>query len=177
MTRCAHWSEATLKPRPTRELQFVDVAELLHNEALRLLVQQEDELTALRTRAVAILSAAGLVNGLFGVKFAGKHHFTTGQVVSIRVAVVSFGVMAACVIAIEWPREFRLAESLGQWLTALDAGEKRRPIDYLYHFARQYTEFREYNRPKIDALYRLFTASCVLLGAQVLCWGLSAALT
>jgi hypothetical protein len=151
-------------------------AQLVHAEALRLLEQQEAELVGIRGRAVAILSAAGLVNGLFGVKLVGKHHYTAGQLASIWIAVVAFGLMAACVIVIEWPRKFRFAEYLGDWLLAIEEGQARPPIGFWFHFARQFYDFREYNRPKINRLYQLFTASCVLLGLQVICWGLSVAL-
>lgn len=153
----------------------METAELVHAEALRLLQEQVAELDTIRARSVAILSAAGLVNGLFGVKVAGGHH-STGQPVCIWIALVMFASMAGLVIAIELPRDFAFAERLDNWIAAIGSGERREPREYLWHFSRRYAAMREENKTKISQLYNLFAASCILLGAQVLSWGISVVL-
>ena len=80
---------------------------MLWAQAQQQLSQQNSELDALRTRAVAMLSVATLVAGLFGTRLPTSH-VSARTVAAVTAALVLFALSAVLAIMVAAPRK--------QWL-------------------------------------------------------------
>lgn len=145
---------------------------IIWDEAKRLLVRQEANLDGLRTRALALLSAGGLIAGLFAAASAG--HKIVCWHAGFRVAAVAlFGVSTVLALWIQWPRSWGFSRSLKDDLTAIAAGKPADTDEVYFNFAQDADDARACNEAKIKWLTRALTGICLTLGLQVVCWVLA----
>jgi hypothetical protein len=146
-----------------------EAADLLLEQAKLQLDQQNTDLSSLRVRAVALLSVASLVAGLFGPHLPGKTASTWVLiVVSVTLVLFACNVILALLIAApkkRWLFTFRL----DQMFDRIDDGTLI-PVDVTYNLARWAEEARGWNRSKLNRLYLLFAWMCILTGLQVIAW-------
>jgi len=142
---------------------------MLWDEAQRQLVRQEAALDTLRTQAVAVLSVASIVAGLFGSRVA-----TSGLVPGAQAAVVAafifFGLTALLAVVILWPREWTFAHGLTEPLTRVSKGVPVDPEALSYTWAKLFDGWYVTNQTKIDRLTCCFSWACALSGLQVIAW-------
>lgn len=146
--------------------------ELVFHEARRMLDAQREDLRDVRARAARLFAAAGVINGLFGIRSLGAAPATL-RIALVVAALAGFIAMAVLVVVIELPRKVTFDEQLGAWIDAVLADEGRRPLDFYAHFAKQYNGFRYANKKVINGKFTMLTAICILLAVQVACWALS----
>ncbi len=153
----------------------MDLADLAWEEARRLLVRQEADLDTLHTRSLAVLSAAAITGGLFAGGLGG--HRNSPQLVFLVLALVCFAATAFAVVFIQWPRKWDFAhDELPSFFTEIsEKGRLAKAVNFSYNMAVGFDGFRRSNQGKIERLYKVFTTACILLGAQVVFWGLTVA--
>jgi hypothetical protein len=134
--------------------------------------QQSADLDALRNRAAALLSVAAVVGGLFGSRLSH------GRLSDLRSdaligALVLFGAGVLLAVAIAWPRRawafaFDLAGLIGE-VSAGTASVGEVSIS----LSSVATSSLEANARKLQLLYWLFSALCLVVGLQVVAWALA----
>jgi hypothetical protein len=144
---------------------------MLWEEARRQLVRQESVLDTLRTQAVAVLSVASIVAGLFGSRVPASP--VPGAEAAVVSALVLFGVTAVLAIVIIRPWEWVFSHGLDGDLATVDRGELLRVDDLSYSWAEAFEAWRASNQTKINRLMGCFSWACALTGAQVIAWGLA----
>ena len=161
-------------PQEPADPALAGTANLIYEEARRQIVRQEANLDGMRARATTLLSASGLVNSLFGV------HVDLSKAPDWRLALYAFALfafalMTATTIWIVWPRTWRFREDAEDWLADLKAGKTHgmRPFDYYSNLAHAFDSALGQNKTKIDGLTKGYAACCLLLGLDVVAWGLS----
>jgi hypothetical protein len=150
-----------------------DAAALLWEQAKAQLADQKADVDALRTRAVALLSVASLVAGLFGAQLPHNHTAARTVIASIA-ALALFGVTVVLVLLIAAPKQNWLFPfKLGELLKKVDEGEAS-PGDVTRNLAAWAEISRTKNRGKLNAMYALFGVTCLLVGLQVVAWAIAA---
>ncbi|MGD0320090.1 MAG: hypothetical protein ABSC00_00555 [Acidimicrobiales bacterium] len=151
-----------------------DSAALLWDESRRQITSQAAELDTLRTRAVAILSVASLVAGLFGGRIVATDHHPGYVTGAIAVALVLFALSVLASIAVLTPRKdkWEFAQYLRSYFVDLKAGDLA-PVDITANLAKDFERSRINNKLILDNLYGWFTLACVLVGLQVVAWGIA----
>ena len=151
-----------------------DSAAVLWAEAQRQMTRQEADLDAVRNRAVALLSVSSVVAALFGSHIATGHLSTRGTAGTI-VALVAFGLGALVALVILTPKRdaWEFTENLRQYFARLDDGSLT-PVTVTSNLAEHFEGYRKNNQAKIERLYRFLIAACVLVGIQVIAWGVAA---
>jgi hypothetical protein len=161
----------------TREYGTVDdlnaeAAALISEQARQQLNQQNDDLDVLRTRAVAMLSVAALVAGLFGARLPGGHANarTVGFVI---VALVLFAASVVLAVIVAAPRRnWEFTFRLGALLERVDAG-KAVPADVTRNLAAWSETARLNNAQRMEHLHNMFRVVCFLVGFQVVAWAIA----
>lgn len=154
------------------EADLTAAAGALWAQAKDELAQQVSELDTLRTRAVALLSVAALVGGLFGSRLPHGHQ-SVPRIAALVTALALFsaGVLLAVIIALPrraWQFGFDLTD-----LTHRVAAGTVGLGDVNISLAAQATTSLDVNSAKLRSLYQLFAALCVLVGLQVVAWALA----
>jgi hypothetical protein len=150
-----------------------EAAGLLWEQAKAQLAAQKADADSLRTRAVALLSVASLVAGLFGSRLPHDHAAPRTVIASIA-ALALFGASIVLVLLIAAPKQnwyftFRLDELFKE----VDEG-KASPGNVTRNLAVWAEDFRRKNLDKLDTMYLLFGGTCVLVGLQVVAWAIAA---
>jgi hypothetical protein len=160
------------RPSGSSALRPAHRLELLWDEARRQLVRQEAALDTLRTQAVAVLSVASIVAGLFG------SHVPTSNLAPNRAAEVVasfafFGVTEILAIIVLWPRTWNFAHGIAGPLGDVENGTSVNSDDVLYTWTKHFEAWRATNQRKLDCLMTCFAWACALAGLQVIAWGLA----
>jgi hypothetical protein len=143
---------------------------VLLEEMRRQIDEQQSALSALRSRALAILSVGALVASLFGPHVVPGHH--NGRADAIDIALLAFGLSTLCAGWITLPhRNWAFSENLGKYLGYITDGMAVSPDYVSFQLARYSEVSRKKNAAKLARLHNWFTAACLLLGIQVMAWG------
>jgi len=153
---------------------LADSAAVLWEEARRQVSSQVDEVDVLRNRSVAILSIASLVAGLFGGRIVTTHHHPAYVTAAIAGALVCFGLSVIAIIVVLAPRKkkWKFSENLSSYFDDLNRGDLR-PLDVTGMLAQHSEVSRQANQTVLDGIYPWFTVACVLVGIQVVAWGVA----
>jgi hypothetical protein len=151
---------------------LTDAAAVLWAQAKDDLARQASDLDSLRTRAVALLSVAALVGGLFGSRLPHGHQPAL-RVAALVGALVLFsvGVFLAVLIAMprrDWEFDFELGDLACQ-VSAGTAGLGEVNISLAVQAAASW----DMNARRLRGLYWLFSGLCVATGLQVIAWALA----
>jgi hypothetical protein len=150
-----------------------DASAILWTEAQRQITRQEADLTALRNRAIAMLSVSSLVAALFGSHIATVHLSTRATAATI-VALVAFGLGTLISLDIVTPRRaWVFTDDPQQYFDLLSAGTLN-PVTVTSNLAEHFEEYRAQNQQKINQLYNYLIVVCVLIAIQVIAWGVAA---
>lgn len=157
---------------PSRPADLSDSAALLWAQAQQQLSQQNADLDALRTRAIAMLSVATLVAGLFGTRLPDVHP-SPRAVIAVTAALALFAASVVLAILVAAPRKgwlftFKLDALLG----LVDDG-RAAPMDVTRNLATWAEDARSENTGKLDGMYGMFRWVCVLVGLQVVAWAIA----
>ena len=159
-------------PEDTERVSANSPAEvMLWEEARRQLVRQESVLGTLRTQAVAMLSVASIVAGLFGSRVPTSP--VPGAEAAVVAALVLFGITAVLAIVIIRPWDWVFSHGLDDDIRTVERGELLKVGDLSYSWAKDFEAWRASNQTKINRLTTCFSWACVLTGAQVIAWGLA----
>jgi hypothetical protein len=151
---------------------LTEAAAVLWAQARDEIAQQVSELDTLRTRAVALMSVAALVGGLFGSRIPHGHQRAT-QVGALVAALILFsaGVVLAVIIALP-RRDWEFGFDLTDLAHRVEAGTATLGTVNI-SLAAQATMSWNTNAAKLQRLYGLFAGLCVLVGLQVIAWALA----
>lgn len=152
--------------------EVAEAAQLLWSEAQRQISRQESDIDTLRTRAVAVLSVAALVAGLFGSHISTAPHRHTWVGWAVAAALVLFAASVVCAVVVMMPRGWTFGESLTEYVARVRAGNLV-PIDVTTNMAEHVQEWHDSNQVTLNGLYTWFGVTCVLVGLQVLAWGVA----
>jgi hypothetical protein len=153
--------------------QWEAAAALLWAQAQQQLSQQNSELDALRTRAVAMLSVAALVAGLFGTRLPTGSHVSARTVAAVTAALVLFAASAVLAIMVAAPRNrWLFTFGLDPLLERVEAGSIQ-PGDVTVSLAGRAEENRRSNNAKLKPMYTMFGWICALVGLQVVAWAVA----
>lgn len=149
-----------------------DSAALLWEQAERQLSQQNADLDALRTRAVALLSVAALVAGLFGSRLPHGHP-AARTVIAVIVALALFAGSVILAILVAAPRKnWLFTFTLDKLLDRVEAGSAI-PGDITLSLAARAEQNRLGNRVKLEPMYAMLGWVCALVGLQVVAWAVA----
>ena len=137
-----------------------------------MLERQERTLDTLRTQAVALLSAASIVAGLFGGRLLSQNVGTRGDV-AVTLALVLFGVTSVLAIIVLLPWKWKFTHDLGPALKQVRLRRSIDPIQPMFVWAQGFESMRADNEPKLNCLMKCFWAAVILVGAQVVCWSVA----
>ncbi|TYK44115.1 hypothetical protein [Actinomadura decatromicini] len=146
-----------------------DAAALLWEQARQQLGQQSADLDLLRTRAVAMLSVAALVAGLFGARLPAAH--TSDRAVGFMIAALAlFAASVVLAVTVAVPRRnWEFTFKLDLLIARVDAGEAE-PADVTRNLAAWAEAARRNNARTMSRLYLWFRLVCLLVGLQVVAW-------
>lgn len=147
-------------------------AGLLWEQAQRQLSQQNADLDTLRTRAIAMLSVATLVAGLFGSRLP-RGHESIKTLIALIIALALFGVSVLLAILVAVPRKRWIFSFTFDQLLKLIEDNTARPVDVAYNLTRWAEEARSSNKAKLKPMYAMFGCLCVLTGLQVIAWAVA----
>ncbi|HUZ51681.1 MAG TPA: hypothetical protein VMU94_04035 [Streptosporangiaceae bacterium] len=149
-----------------------DASALIWEQARQQLAQQNTDLDLLRTRAVAMLSIAALVAGLFGTRLPHGHlHGRT--LVFLIMALVLFAASVVLAVMVAAPRrDWEFVFQLSALLERVDRFEAT-PADVTRNFAVWAESAWGNNLRQMQPLYTMFRLVCVLVGLQVIAWALA----
>ena len=147
-------------------------AAVLWAQARDEIAQQVSELDTLRTRAVALMSVAALVGGLFGSRLPHGHQPAL-RVAALAAALVLFsaGVLLAVIVALP-RRDWEFGFDLTDLAHRVEAGTASLGVVNISLAAQAATSL-DVNSAKLRSLYQLLAALCVLVGLQVVAWALA----
>ena len=151
---------------------LTEAAAVLWTQARDEIAEQVSELDTLRTRAVALMSVAALVGGLFGSRVPHGHQ-QAAQVGALVAALILFsaGVLVAVIIALP-RRDWEFGFDLTDLARRVEAGTATLGMVNI-SLAAQATMSWNANATKLRRLYVLFATLCVLVGLQVIAWALA----
>lgn len=149
-----------------------DAAGLLWEQAKAQLADQRADVDALRTRAVAVLSVASLVAGLFGSQFP-HNHTAPRTVIALITALVLFAVSVIQVLRIVAPKKtwvfpFELNAPIN-----VVVERKISPGGVALSLAKAAETNRKTNQDELHNMYAIFTTACLLVGLQVVAWAIA----
>lgn len=149
-----------------------DAAALLLEQARQQLGQQSADLDVLRTRAVAMLSVAAVVAGLFGTRLPDVH--PGGMTITfVIIALILFAASVLLAVIVAAPRRnWEFTFKLDGLLTRVDAGVAV-PVDVTRNLAVWSETARYNNARRMDRLYLMFRIMCYLVGVQVVAWAIA----
>jgi len=146
------------------------IEELSYELTAGALAEQERALNALRTRAGTIIAAASISGSFLGAKVI--HGSLDASAV---LALIAFVLCLGCAIWVLLPHALVFAFR-GEALLGLSDQEGVEDISQAYRAAGIWIEpHLDDNREKIAQLSSWFTASCLLLAAEVIFWTVSVA--
>ena len=153
---------------------LADAAAILWDEARRQIASQVSEVDILRTRSVAILSVASIVAGLFGGRIVGIHPHPVYVTIAVTVALICFAVSVIAIIVVLTPKKnkWEFDQNLSSYFVDLDSGDLA-PLDVTARLAEHSELSRVKNKLVLDKLYSWFAFACVLVGLQVVAWGVA----
>lgn len=164
------WEQAKAR-RAEQKADVTAAAALLWEQAKAQLAGQRADVDALRTRAVALLSVASLVAGLFGSRLPHNHEPRT--VIASIAALALFSISVVLVLLIAAPKQnWFFTFKLGELLKKVDEGEAS-PVDVTYSLADWAEHCRSKNLDKLKVMYALFGGTCLLVGLQVVAWAIA----
>ena len=146
---------------------------MLWDEGRRLLVRQEAVLDALRGQAVAILSVASIVAGLFGSRLLPSAQLSAFSVVMIALALAAFGSTALLALKILRPTKWQFEHGLTPYTEMVERRQVVVAAGLALSWAKGVEAQREANRGQLDRLMTRFAWACGLTAASVVFWGLA----
>lgn len=152
--------------------EMTEASALIFAQAQKQLQQQLADLDAVRNRAVALLSAAVLVAGLFGARLP-KERLPAHGTIAVGVALAAFAAGVLLTLAIAAPRRKWLFTFRLDKLLELVEERKAIPADITHNLTRWSEEARLWNSRRLDRLNALFGALCLVVGVQVVAWGIA----
>ncbi len=172
MSNVPGFSEQANAQLAKQKADATDAAGLLWEQAKAQLADQRADVDALRTRAVALLSVASLVAGLFGSQF--PHNHTAPRTVTASIAALAlFAVSVVLVLLIAAPKQnWFFPLKLNALLKKVDEGEIS-PGDVTRNLAVWAEDNRKKNQDKLNTMYALFGTTCLLVGLQVVAWAIA----
>ena len=146
------------------------IEELSYELTAGALAEQERALNALRTRAGTIVAAASISGSFLGAKV------THGSLDTWAVlALIAFVLCLGCAIWVLLPHSLVFAFR-GEALLGISDQQGVEDITQGYRAAGMWIEpYLDANRDKIGVLSTWFTASCIMLAAEVIFWTISVA--
>jgi hypothetical protein len=147
-------------------------AQLLWQQAQQQLSQQSNDLDTLRTRAVAMLSVASIIAGLFGTRLPHGHSPLHKQI-ALTVALVLFAASVIAALVVAAPRKRWIFTFKLQPLVQLVDEGRAQPMDISSNLADWANDALHSNAGKLNWVYTAFGWLCVLVGGQVIAWAIA----
>jgi len=152
----------------------------LWEEVKRQAVRQEANLDLLRSRAITLLGASGVIAALFAGRVNSKS-LKTWQSATLGAALVCFVVETVLCVVILWLREFEFSPDLQEWKTRFrDCDNKAlsgQPItseSFAWALSTDFIKASTKNQQTITKLTHRSEYVCGLLAAQVVLWAVTA---
>jgi hypothetical protein len=151
--------------------------ELVLDQALRGLTQQQSSLDGLRSRAGTLIAASSLVSSFLGAATLKNTGLSAGAVLFLALALVAFATVVVGVVIILLPYEWKwgidphaMLHDYVESATPADIDGMRRDLAYYIG------EDLDYNRTRLDRLFRWLRIATVAIAAEVALWTLALAL-
>ena len=144
-----------------------DASGVLWESAKSALEQQNAAVDTLRTRAVAMLSVAALVGGLFGSRL--PHTYSAVNVTGLVAALALFACSIVLAVVIGWPRTWSFGAYLYPLITGVSDGAVTLAQVNLSLATRAEENWAQ-NEVTLERLYGMFGALCLVVGLQVAAW-------
>jgi hypothetical protein len=145
--------------------------ELQMDEARRQLELQWSDLQGLKARTGVLLGAASVVTGLVA-GLAAKGGFLDRSMIVVAVAAYVIAV-GLCVDVIR-PQPWKFSHKMHDFEELDRVGNYPRHRDVAWHFIRTFQMCRRANAGRLARLQNEYFAACILLGVQVVAWGIAA---
>lgn len=84
-----------------------------------------------------------------------------------------FAAAAGVAIYSIWPHDFAFGHNLDPWIKEMGDGEDFDVTEFAFNVGRDFTTAKKANEMTIRRLYNALSMLCVLLGLQVLAWGVA----
>jgi hypothetical protein len=144
-----------------------DATGVLWESAKSALDQQSTAVDTLRTRAIAMLSVAALVGGLFGSRLPHTH--SAVNVTGLVAALALFATSVALAVVIGWPRTWYFGAYLDTLITGVSDGAVTLAQVNLSLTTRAEQNWAR-NQITLENLYGIFGGLCFVVGLQVVAW-------
>lgn len=127
----------------------------------------------LRTRSLALLATGSIIAGLF----AGHTSNNLPSVVFVVTALAAYVATATLTFLVQRPRGLTFSHQLDSWIKDLELGRPALYEDIAFVLSRDLERYRRGNQIKLRKLYKYLSIVCVLLGIQVIAWGIASVLS
>ncbi len=152
----------------------------LWEEVKRQAVRQEANLDLLRSRAITLLGASGVIAALFAGRVNSKN-LKTWQSLTLGAALVCFVVETVLCVVILWPRDFAFSPDLREWKTRFLDGDSKAPSgqpitteSFAWALSSDFITASANNQRTITKLTHKSEYVCGLLASQVVLWAVTA---
>lgn len=141
------------------------IEEVAYSQASRTLSMQEASIESARARSAQILAGAAVATAFLGGQGLSS---SDGFPVLAWLAMSAFFLVVSLVTYNLWPREFEFELNAN---TILDPGWADREMPEVYRHLAGFME-GEYgrNKPKLDKMLTVLSASCLALGLELALW-------
>ena len=121
------------------------------------------------------LITVSLVAGLFGGRIVAKSPHPHYVSAAIGVALVAFALSVLAIVVVLKPQKMKweFAQNLTSYFEDLAAGEPIQAVDVTFNLAKDFEASRIQNKVVLESLYWWFNGACLLVGIQVVAWGVS----
>ncbi len=146
---------------------------LIMEEARRQVEDQTAALNALRGMDATLLTGASVVTAVFGALLARQHRsgFSIGcEAIALALFVATVFASLVVLRPVDWKSEHSLENN---FLPRLRENRIPDDVSVAATFAAMFDRYRKKNHNELKCLQKWFAAACLLLGVQVLAWGLA----
>jgi hypothetical protein len=151
------------------------VLDAVYDEIRSQLARDVGSVDTLRTMALTLLSASGVIAGLFASRlgFAAKDasNLTLG---CESFALLCFTVSVALAVIVVFPRTWTFEERM-QYSLGLSSDPALTVESWKTQMSARYIAYHDENRSAMACRYRAIAWIAILLGAQVAAWGIGLA--
>lgn len=148
-----------------------EASAVLWEQAKTEVASQDSSLDALRNRAVALLSVATLVGGLFATRLP-HGGLSKLNLLGLSAALVLFAASVLLAVMIAWPRSWYYGEDRAELTARVRKGTVSMVTVNLSLAARAQQNW-EQNQVVMGSLYGLFAIQCAVVGLEVVAWALA----
>jgi len=152
----------------------MEAGEMIWDEVKRSISRQESNLDSLRTRALTLLSASGVIAALFSPRTLDRRIDAISMAVLI-LALGAFAVSVMLAVAVQWSRRYAFAFQMDAWFEGQEHRTDLTADQLSYRLSKHLWQAHKCNKTTIETTTKELIGLCAVLAIEVVGWMISLA--